>query len=153
MPNTTTREYIMNSLEEYDEEATQFFDAHDYASHDAEGYEESGDPTYYNDDWSMTYDGTEYSLSMIRLGTGGTSDRSTSIHHLEKIEETMEEAFIGSFGSSTTELFDSEKNDGLLIDSGAALNVCPKHSIRPQPDTCNSELRMDSEYSLTDYAQ
>ena len=62
MPNTTTREYIMNSLEEYDEEATQFFDAHDYASHDAEGYEESGDPTYYNDDWSMTYDGTEYSL-------------------------------------------------------------------------------------------
>ena len=28
-----------------------------------------------------------YSLAMIRLGTGGTSDRPTSIHHLEKIEE------------------------------------------------------------------
>ena len=43
----------MNSLDEHDEEDTQFFDAHDDASHDVE---ESGDPMYYNDDWSMTYD-------------------------------------------------------------------------------------------------
>ena len=48
--DNTFGEYIMNSLEEYDEEDTQFFDVHDDASHDAEGYEESGDPTYYNDD-------------------------------------------------------------------------------------------------------
>ena len=64
-----------------------------------------------------------YSLSMIRLGQVGTSDRPTSIHYLEKIKETMNEAFIGS---STTEPFDPEKHDGLLFDSGAALNVCPK---------------------------
>ena len=66
--DNTIGEYIMNILEEYDEEDTQFFDAHDDASHDVEGYEESGDPTFYNDDWSMTYDETDYSLAMIRLG-------------------------------------------------------------------------------------
>ena len=82
----------MNSLGEYDEEDTQFFDAYDDASHDAEGHEGSGDPTY-NDDWSMTYDGTDYSLSMIRLGPVGTSDKPTPIHFLEK---TMNKAFIGS---------------------------------------------------------
>ena len=37
--------------------------------------------------------------------------------------------------------FDPEKHDGLLFDSGAALNVCPKHyaeeiPIQPLPDTC-----------------
>ena len=32
------------------------------ASNDVEGYEESGDPMYYNDDWSMIYDGTDHSL-------------------------------------------------------------------------------------------
>ena len=40
----------------------------------------SGDPMYYNDDWSMTYDGTDHSLSMIRLGSVGISDKPTSIH-------------------------------------------------------------------------
>ena len=89
--DNTIGEHIMKSLEEYDEEDTQFFDAQDDASYDAGGYEESGDPTYYNDDWSMTFDGTEYSLSMIRVGTGETSDRQTSIHHLEKIEDTMDD--------------------------------------------------------------
>ena len=64
--DNTIGEHIMNSLDEYDEEDAQFFDAHDDASHDVEGYEESGDPMYYNDDWSMTYDGTDHSLSMIR---------------------------------------------------------------------------------------
>ena len=93
----------------------------------------------------MTYDGIEYSFSMIRLGTGGTSDRPTSIHHLEKIEETMDEVFIGAFGSSTTEPFDPEKHDGLLFNSGATLNVCPKHyadevPIRPLPDTCDLRI-------------
>ena len=39
--DNTIGEYIMNSLEEYYEEDTQFFDAHDDVSHDAEGYEES----------------------------------------------------------------------------------------------------------------
>ena len=34
-------------------------DAHDDACYDVEGYEESGDSTYNNDDWSMTYDGTD----------------------------------------------------------------------------------------------
>ena len=63
-------------------------------------------------------------IAMIRLGIVETSDRPMSIHHLEKIEETMGGAFIGS---STTEPFDPEKHDGLLFDSGAALNVCPKH--------------------------
>ena len=58
------------------------------------------------------------------------------IHYLEK---TMNEAFIGS---STTEPFDPEKHDGLLFDSGATLNVCPKHyaeeiPIQPWPDTWN----------------
>ena len=43
--DNTIGEYIMNSLGEYDEDDTQFFDAHDDASYDAEGYEESGDPT------------------------------------------------------------------------------------------------------------
>ena len=71
--DNTIGEYIMNSLEECDEEDTQFFDAYDDASHDVEGYEESGDPTHCNDDWSMTCDGTDYSLAMIRLGTGETS--------------------------------------------------------------------------------
>ena len=90
----------------------------------------------------MTYDGTDYSLAMMRLGTGETSDRPNSIHHLEKIEETMDEAFIGS---STTEPFDPEKHVGLLFDSGAALNVCPKHyaeeiPIQPLPDTCNLRI-------------
>ena len=33
--DNTIGEYIMNSLEEYDEEDTQFFDIHDDASHDA----------------------------------------------------------------------------------------------------------------------
>ena len=135
--DNTIGEYIMNILEEYDEEDTQFFDIHDDASHDAEGYEESGDPSYYNDEWSnwsMTYDGTDYSISMIRLGTGETSDRPMSIHHREKIEDTMVGTFIGS---STTEPFDPEKHDVLLFDSGAALNVCPKH---PLPDTCNLRI-------------
>ena len=137
--DNTIGEHIMNSLDEYDEEDTQFFDAHDDASHDVEGYEESGDPTYYNDDWSMTYDGTDHSLSMIRLGSVGMSDKPTPIHYLEK---TMNEAFIGS---STTEPFDPEKHDGLLFDSGAALNVCPKHyaeeiPIQPLPDTCNLRI-------------
>ena len=87
----------MNSLGEYDEDDTQFFDAHDDASYDAEGYyEESGEPTYYNDNWSMNSHRTDYSISMIRLGPGGTSDRPTSIHYLEKIKETTDEAFIGS---------------------------------------------------------
>ena len=81
-------------------------------------------------------------LAMIRLGTGGTSDRPTSIHHVEKMEETMDRAFIGS---STTEPFGPEKHDGPLFDSGAALNVCPKHyaeeiPIRPLPDTCNLRI-------------
>ena len=125
--DNTIGEHLMNSLDEYDEEDTQFFDAHDDASHDVEGYEESGDPTYYNDDWSMTYDGTDHSLSMIRLGSFGMSDKSTPIHYLEK---TMNEAFIGS---STTELFDPEKHDGLLFDSGAALNVCPKRYAEEIP--------------------
>ena len=79
--DNTIGEYIMNSLEEYDEEDTQFFDAHEDASCDADGYEESGDLTYYNDDWSMNFDGTVHSISMIRLGTGGTSDGPNSIHH------------------------------------------------------------------------
>ena len=94
--DNTIGEHIMNSLEEYDEEDTQFFDAHDDASHDVEGYEESGDPTYYNDDWSMTYDGTDYSLSKIRLGPVGTSDKpianslpgkddERSIHQLQNL--------------------------------------------------------------------
>ena len=137
--DNTIGEHIMNSLDEYDEEDTQFFDAHDDASHDVEGYEESGDPMYYNDDWSMTYDGTDHSLSMIRLGSVGIPDKPTPIHYLEK---TMNEAFIGS---STTEPFDPEKHDGLLFDSGAALNVCPKHyaeeiPIQPLPDTCNLRI-------------
>ena len=140
--DNTIGEYIMNNLEENDEENTQFFDAYDDASHDAEGYEESGDPTYYNEDWSSTYDGPDYSLSMIRLRTGETSDRPTSIYHLEKIEETMDGTFIGS---SITEPFDPEKHDGLLFDSGAALNVCPKHyaeeiPIQPLPSTCNLRI-------------
>ena len=139
--DNTIGEYIMNSLEEYDEEDTQFFDIHDDASHDVEGYEESGDPSYYTDEWSnwSTYNGTDYSISMIRLGTVEKSDRPMSFHHLEKIEDTMVGAFIGS---STTDFFDPEKHDGLLFDSGAALNVCPKHyadeiPIRPLLDTCN----------------
>ena len=137
--DNTIGEHIMNSLDEYDEEDTQFFDAHDDASHDVEGYEESGDPMYYNDDWSMTYDGTNHSLSMIRLGSVGMSDKPTPIHYLEK---TMNEAFIGS---STTEPFDPEKHNGLLFDSGAASNVCPKHyaeeiPIQPLPDTCNLRI-------------
>ena len=74
----------MNCLDEYDEEDTQFFDAHDDATHDVEGYEESGDPMYHNDDWSMTCDGTDHSLSMIRLGSVGISDKPTPIHYLEK---------------------------------------------------------------------
>ena len=140
--DNTIGEYIMNSLGEYDEDDTQFFDAHDDASYDAEGYEESGDPTYYNDDWSMTYDETDCSISMIRHGPGGTSDRPTSIHYLEKTKETMDEAFIGS---STTEPCDPEKHDGLLFASGAALNVCPKHyaeeiPIQPLPDTYNLRI-------------
>ena len=44
--DNTIGEYIMNSVEDYDEEDTQFFDAPEDASHDAEGYEESGDPMY-----------------------------------------------------------------------------------------------------------
>ena len=137
--DNTIGEHIMNSLDEYDEEDTQFFDAHDDASHDVEGYEESGDPMYYNDDWSMTYDGTDHSLSMIRLGSVGMSDKPTPIHYLEK---TMNEAFIGS---STTEPFDPEKHDGLLFEPVAALNVCPKHyaeeiPIQPLPDTCNLQI-------------
>ena len=32
--DNTIGEYIMNSLEEYDEEDTQFFDTHDDVSHD-----------------------------------------------------------------------------------------------------------------------
>ena len=134
----------MNSLEEYDEDDTQFFDNHDGASHDVEGYEESGDPSYYSDEWSnwSTYNGTDYSISMIRLGTVEKSDRPMSIHHLEKIEDTMVKAFIGS---STTDFFDPEQHDGLLFDSGAALNVCPKHyadeiPIRPSPDSCNLRI-------------
>ena len=75
--DNTIGEYIMNNSGEYDEEDTQFFDAYDDTSHDAEGYEESGDPTYYNDDWSMTYDGADHSLSMIRLGPVGMSDEKT----------------------------------------------------------------------------
>ena len=73
--DNTIGEYIINSLEEYDEEDTQFFDIHDDASHDVEGYEESGDPSYCNDEWSnwSTYNGTDYSISMIRLGTVETS--------------------------------------------------------------------------------
>ena len=52
---------------------------------------------YYNDDWSMTHDGTDHSLC------------------------------------------------GLLFDSGAALNVCPKHyaeeiPIQPLPDRCNLRI-------------
>ena len=129
----------MNSLDEYDEEDKQFFDTHDDASHDVEGYEESRDPTYYNDDWSMTYDGTNHSFLMIRLGSVGMFDKPTPIHYLEK---TMNETFIGS---STTEPFDPERHDGLLFDSGAALNVCPKHyaeeiPIQPLPDTCNLRI-------------
>ena len=140
--DNTIGEYIMNSLGEFDEDDIQFFDAHDDASCDAEGYEESGDPTYYNDDWSMTYDGTDYSLSMIRLGPCGTSDRPTSTHYLENIKETMDETFIES---SATEPFDPEKHDGLLFDSAAALHVCPKHyadeiRIRPLPDTCDLRI-------------
>ena len=122
---------------------TKFFDAHDDASHDVEGCEESGDPMYYNDDWSMTYDGTDHSLSMIR---------PTPIHYLEK---TMNEAFIGS---STTELFNPEKHDGLLFDSGAALNVCPKHCaketpIQPSPDRCNLRIANGQRLQIMDYAQ
>ena len=79
-----TRGAFVPRRDEYDEEDIQFFDAHDDASHDVEGYEESGDPMYYNDDWSMTYDGTDHSLSMIRLGSVGISDKPTPIHHLEK---------------------------------------------------------------------
>ena len=88
----------MNSLEEYDEEDTQFFDTHDDVSHDVEGFEESGGPSYYSDEWSnwSTYNGTDYSISVIRLGTVEKSDRPMSIHHLEKIEDTMFGAFIGS---------------------------------------------------------
>ena len=90
----------------------------------------------------MTYDGIDYSISMIRLGTSETSDIPMSIHHLEKIEDTMDGAFIGS---STSEPSDPDKHDGLLFDSGAALNVCPKHyadeiPIRPLPDTCNLRI-------------
>ena len=88
--DNTIGEHIMNSLDEYDEEDTQFFDAHDDASHDVEGYEESGDPMYYNDDWSMTYDGTDHSLSMIRLGSVGMSDKPTSIHYLEKTKRSSD---------------------------------------------------------------
>ena len=40
----------------------------------------------------MTYDGTDHSLSMTRLGSVGMSDKPTPIHYLEK---TMNEAFIG----------------------------------------------------------
>ena len=63
----------------------------------------------------------------------------------------MNEAFIGS---STTEPFDPEKHDGLLFDSGAALNVCPKHyveeiPIQPLPDTCN--LRITNGQRLQTY--
>ena len=127
----------MNSLDEYDEEDKQFFD--DDASHDVEGHEESDDPTYYNDDWSMTYDGTNHSFLMIRLGSVGMFDKPTPIHYLEK---TMNETFIGS---STTEPFDPEKHDGPFFDSGAVLNVCPKHyaeeiPIHPLPDTCNLRI-------------
>ena len=141
----------MNSLDECDEEDTQFFATHDDVNHDVESYEESGDPMYYNDDWSMTYDGTDHSLSMIRLGSVGTSDKSTPIHYLEK---TMNEAFIGS---STIEPFDPEKNDGLLFDSGATLNVCPKHLLKKCPfhhylTRVISELQMDNDYKPTDYA-
>ena len=148
--DNTIGEHIMNSLDEYDEADTQFFDAHDDASHDVEGYEESGDPMYYNDDWSMTYDGTDHSLSMIRLGSVGMSDKPTPIHYLEK---TMSEAFIGS---SVAEPFDLAKHDGLLFDSGAALNVCPKHyaeeiPIQPLPDTCN--LRIANGLRLQTYGQ
>ena len=79
---------------------------------------------------------------MIRLGTVEKSDRPMSIHHLEKIEDTMVGAFTRS---STTDFFDPEKHDGLLFDSGAALNVCPKHyadeiPIRPLPDTCHLRI-------------
>ena len=53
---------------------------------------------------------------------------------------------VGAFiGSSTTEFFDFEKHDGLLFDSGVALNVCPKHyvdeiPIQPSFDTCNFRI-------------
>ena len=85
--DNTIGEHIMNSSDENDEEDTQFFDAHDDASHDVEGYEESRDPTCYNDDWSMIYDGFDHSLSMIRLGSVGMFDKSTPIHYLEKNNE------------------------------------------------------------------
>ena len=145
--DNTIGEHIMNSLDEYDEEDTQFFDAHDDASHDVEGYEESGDPMYYNDDWSMTYDGTDHSLSMIRLGSVGMSDKPTPIHYLEK---TMNEAFIGS---STTEPFDPEKHNGLLFDSCVQSIMLKKYPYTHYPTRVISELQMDNDYRLMDYAQ
>ena len=74
------------------------------------------------DEWSnwSTYNGTDYSISMIRLGTVEMSNRPMSIHHLEKIEDTKVEAFVGS---STTDFLDPEKHDGLLFDTGAAFNA------------------------------
>ena len=78
----------MNSSDEHDEEDTQFFDAHDDTSHDVEGNKE-WNLMCYNDDWSMTHDGTDHSLLMIRLGTSGTSDKPNSI------KETMVEHSLG----------------------------------------------------------
>ena len=82
-----------------------------------------------------------------QIGSDGMSEKPTPTHYLEK---TMNEAFIGS---STTETFDLEKHDGLPFDSGVQSIMLKKYLYNHYPTRVISELQMDNDYRLMDYAQ
>ena len=149
-------EYIATGIDEQEEEP-QFYDAHEVnAELEEETWEDECAPPYYADDWGTQGEGGDYSLSMIRCGAGEPSDQPNRITKIELEEESTESERANDFliAAGRTETHDPRSADGLLFDSGAAINICPKHyaaevPMRPVPENCN--LRIANGQALPTY--